>query len=846
MRLKAIRGAAGALGVAVLVLSACGGGGAPGAQDGGGDRLQSCTIDEECPLGQVCSLGYCVSAGADAAVDQAGPARMSVTPQLLDFGNPYLGGEYQRSFTIANVGGATLNITGLNLIEDRTVGAFTMTALDTPTALAPGEDRTLVVTLRPNDASIPTGSVKVHSDDPDNATRDVTIDLVSHSKGSAALGVCAINPSPPPDCVVSGDGNPVVDYGVVPYGAVVERVVALTNVGDGNLPVGVTEISLTDPAHFTVTLRQVVDDPANPGQRIEQPATLPMLLSTGDPAGSPPVPPTELRVHLAFDATGIDGDVPHVSLVVKDALSAQPTTVPIIGHIAGCKPTGDAGVPDGGVDIQTDPFNCGSCGHVCTTAHGTPACANGQCATGSCDANWGDCNSLPGDGCETDLRTTTAHCGSCGIACVNPNGSTQCLAGTCVPSCAAGSRDCDGNPVNGCEADISGSIAHCGDCTTVCRNDHGSTACVLGQCSPSCGGGFASCDGNVVNGCETPTTTLTDCGGCSQPCSRSNATATCATGACAIATCSGGYGNCNNQDADGCEQQLNTLTHCGSCNTACARANATATCATGACAISSCNGGYGNCDNQDANGCEQQLNTLTHCGGCNTPCARNNATATCATGSCAISSCNGGYGNCDGQDANGCEQQLNTLSHCSACNTPCSRANATATCATGSCAISSCNSGYQNCDGNDANGCELSRDANPVCASSIIYLGTIDGDTGSGTVSASGNGEAWYRVTIREGNNGIVYLSAQVDLTSAAGVDFDLYVYCVSCGGTLLGSSSNGAGATDTVFFRRDDTWGSDDGRDLIIEVRYWNATSCGGWSLNVYGNVATSSGGSC
>ncbi|MCB9535028.1 MAG: hypothetical protein H6704_02100 [Myxococcales bacterium] len=46
-----------------------------------------------------------------------------------------------------------------------------------------------------------------------------------------------------------------------------------------------------------------------------------------------------------------------------------------------------------------------------------------------------------------DAAPTT--CGQ--IVCRNPLGSTACVGGRCVPSCAPGAQDADGDPTNGCE-----------------------------------------------------------------------------------------------------------------------------------------------------------------------------------------------------------------------------------------------------------------------------------------------------------------------------------------------------------------------------------------------------------
>jgi hypothetical protein len=58
------------------------------------------------------------------------------------------------------------------------------------------------------------------------------------------------------------------------------------------------------------------------------------------------------------------------------------------------------GIVDNGFNLQKDPQNCGTCGHVCTIPNGTPACATGKCAVGSCNPGFFDLNKDPSDGCE--------------------------------------------------------------------------------------------------------------------------------------------------------------------------------------------------------------------------------------------------------------------------------------------------------------------------------------------------------------------------------------------------------------------------------------------------------------
>jgi hypothetical protein len=63
---------------------------------------------------------------------------------------------------------------------------------------------------------------------------------------------------------------------------------------------------------------------------------------------------------------------------------------------------------------------------------------------------------------------------------------------------------------------------------------------------------------------------------------------------------------------------------------------------------------------------------LNHCGSCSNECNLANAVSKCANGACAIQSCDTGYMDCDGKPANGCEVNTNNdANHCGSCNVPC-------------------------------------------------------------------------------------------------------------------------------------------------------------------------------
>ncbi len=63
------------------------------------------------------------------------------------------------------------------------------------------------------------------------------------------------------------------------------------------------------------------------------------------------------------------------------------------------------------------------------------------------------------DACETDIKSDPQNCGACGQDC----GADLCSGGHCTKmDCAEGSADCDADPTNGCEVNLS-AVDDCGD-----------------------------------------------------------------------------------------------------------------------------------------------------------------------------------------------------------------------------------------------------------------------------------------------------------------------------------------------------------------------------------------------
>jgi hypothetical protein len=122
---------------------------------------------------------------------------------------------------------------------------------------------------------------------------------------------------------------------------------------------------------------------------------------------------------------------------------------------------------------------------------------------------FGDCNGNPADGCEADLRTSLSHCGGCGRGCSLPHGYPTCTSGLCrLIGCDPGYGDCDRTAATGCEVMLS-SLSNCGICGGACpapTGPHVVSRCVPASSSFDCGfaceSGYVDCDSNPANGCE--------------------------------------------------------------------------------------------------------------------------------------------------------------------------------------------------------------------------------------------------------------------------------------------------------------------------------------------------------
>jgi len=485
-------------------------------------------------------------------------------------------------------------------------------------------------------------------------------------------------------------------------------------------------------------------------------------------------------------------------------------------YYCGCTGDGDCGTGglccNGECALDSDPRHCGSCANDCTAQvqHAAATCADGQCGHGQCDSGWLDCdgnaangcelamdddncgscgfacganascdtssgtcacvdnygNCLDGwtDGCETDLTSTPAHCGSCDHDCADDLQHVTeplCNGGSCdFAACQSGWDNCDDNRSNGCEQDIWQTTACGNDCNSLlnCEDEiqnASGTNCNAGNCDyTACLSSYDDCDGNRGNGCEEGIWETNDCGtncnnrvDCNQQIQHASGT-TCDSGLCDYGNCDQGYDDCNANRQDGCEQYIWATNNCGSncndtkdCNQEVQNVM-NPSCNQGLCDYDQCSwcaipgSGPGfcfsDCNGNRSDGCEYnlwQVDDCRHnCSDVGDDCTTDvlNASGVRCVGSCDYETCNNGFGDCDTNKANGCEINLQSdKDHCGGCNYDCDDHVDNASgiyCSTGLCNYQSCWNNYGDCDSNRQNGCEQSFRLVDACGNSCGTL----------------------------------------------------------------------------------------------------------------------------
>jgi len=208
------------------------------------------------------------------------------------------------------------------------------------------------------------------------------------------------------------------------------------------------------------------------------------------------------------------------------------------------------------LDGRNDDQNCGECDKACDPAgdggsvpdHAYYGCFNGECGHLKCAANFGDCdNNVKANGCETSLLTNE-NCGQCGNVCpegqfcaLQPIGLQIIVGCVCEPGLTfCGARGEGPVPSIGVCYDLTSDVDHCGSCDVACAYalwQHASASCEYGACKMTCMQGWANCNGNTDDDCETNTDNdPNNCGGCGIKCDAVAGQA-CVRGQCAVAPC---------------------------------------------------------------------------------------------------------------------------------------------------------------------------------------------------------------------------------------------------------------------------------------------------------------------
>ncbi len=205
------------------------------------------------------------------------------------------------------------------------------------------------------------------------------------------------------------------------------------------------------------------------------------------------------------------------------------------------------------VDPRFDNSNCGACGNVCPPTNCSPSpipfgaqfgCGMGECGKLRCKTGYADCNhdlykGCASDGCEVYVVTDPKNCGGCGLECQPDQDCRDDGDGPqCLDKCSKGGRT---QCWNGCKNLLS-DPKNCGACNHVCPDPGANqvASCRKGNCAVECLPGFADCNGDPSDGCEVDLSRHpANCGACGHRCDF-GAGQPCIAGKCLMVECDGG------------------------------------------------------------------------------------------------------------------------------------------------------------------------------------------------------------------------------------------------------------------------------------------------------------------
>src|SRR5262249_20817123 len=153
----------------------------------------------------------------------------------------------------------------------------------------------------------------------------------------------------------------------------------------------------------------------------------------------------------------------------------------------------------------------------------------------ACNTGFADCDHSSANGCEVNLSIDPNNCGGCGVVC----GAGQVCSGGVCGGWPGGQGNCNGTCVN-----LGNNVNRCGTCGNACQPVANAVRiCANGTCGFVCNSGFADCDHNAADGCETNLNIdPNNCGACGVSCGPNQV---CSGGVCTDPGCPIGWVNCN-------------------------------------------------------------------------------------------------------------------------------------------------------------------------------------------------------------------------------------------------------------------------------------------------------------
>lgn len=290
--------------------------------------------------------------------------------------------------------------------------------------------------------------------------------------------------------------------------------------------------------------------------------------------------------------------MPHASILARSAAVAA---VAVLALVAACSVD---------VDVANKACPCGD-GYTCDTVNDvcvlgaptTPAPPGPTCAD--------DCKCATDSDCKDPTRSKCSPNKVCVECSKTPD---SCAVGYCNDKfqCTAGCKsDPDCQKISPSTPNCLLTLHQCVECVpgSVPCKVAGQTCSPSGVCVESCATG-SSCSGGKtcctkLGLCLDTSNDVLDCGKCDLACDKTNGTPTCSGGMCKW-MCASGFAHCGTMNS-GCETNIRTdVANCGVCGKNC-NTNLNANnpqCVAGTCTFTTCKPGFGDCDGNKANGCE--------------------------------------------------------------------------------------------------------------------------------------------------------------------------------------------------------------------------------------------------